>query len=222
MSDLTISILVIFGTGLLLGILFWVLHNKKQAIEVEIQTLAIQKGWVYEKIDDRLATGYRISKSGWVFEAVKTSTGSSNDSSTTEFSQHSHWWTNQIRFNPGILLIGPKQPEIDLGGIGDVIKQAALRLMIGKEADDALGIEEVLIGRMSLREHFSVYTNQEENAKTFLTPEVEDALLRYPNKLKPVVKINPEGLEVKLHTQMLKNPTEIEALIAIGEAFLIR
>lgn len=220
MSDLLSGMLVIAGTGIVLGVLFWYLHKKKQAMETGIQVLAAQQGWVYEKIDDRLSTGYRLTKPGWVFEAVKTSTGSNNNSGSSEFSEYSRWWTDQVRFSPGILLIGPKQPEIDLGGIGDMVKQAALRLMIGKEADDALGVEEVLIGRISLREYYSIYTNQEENAKNILTMEVEDALLRYPNKLKPVVKVNPSGLELKLHAQMLQKTEEINAFIAIGEAFL--
>ena len=147
------------------------------------------------------------------------SSESSSDSGSSNIRSYTRWFSTQVNFTPGILLIGPKQPEINLGGIGDVVKQAMLKLMVGDEADDALGIEESLIGRMALRERYMVWTNQEEKARDVLTPEVENALIRYPGKIPPVVKLNAKGIEVKLISQRLEKPGEIEGLVAIGRRF---
>ena len=118
-------------------------------------------------------------------------------------------------------MIGPKQPEVNLGGISDVLKQTMLKLMVGEEAEDALGIEESLIGRMALRQRYMIWTNQEEKARELLTPEMENALIRYPGKIPPVVKWNSKGIEVKLISQRLEKTAEIDGLVAIGEAFLL-
>lgn len=220
MSDLAGGLLVIIGTAIFIGIIFLVVKKRKTDTTQSIQMLAAKKGWRYEKVEDRLSSGYRLHGRGWTFEAVKTASSTSSGPGSSEISTVSRWFTNQVFFDPGILLIGPKQPNIELGGLGDVLRQTILRLMIGKEADDALGIEEALIGRMALRERYMVWTNQEEKARDVLTVEVENALILYPGKIPPVVKINSAGLEVKVISQNLEKPEEIIGLVEIGEAFL--
>jgi len=220
MSDLAGGLLVILGTAIVIGIIFLVVHKRKTDTSQSIQELATKKGWRYEMVDERLSSGYRLHGRDWIFEALSASTSTNSGPGSSEISNLSRWFTSQAVFDPGILLIGPKQPNVELGGIGEVIKQTMLRLMIGKDADDALGIEEALIGRMALRERYMVWTNQEENARQVLTVEVENALILYPGKIPPVVKLNSAGLEVKVISHVLEKPEEIAALIAIGEAFL--
>jgi len=220
MSDLAGGLLVILGTAIFIGIIFLVVKKRKTDTTQSIQMLATKKGWRYEKVEDRLSSGYRLHGRDWIYEAIKTTSSTSSAPGSSEISTISRWFTNQVFFDPGILLIGPKQPNIELGGIGDVLRQTMLRLMIGKEADDALGIEEALIGRMALRERYMVWTNQEEKAREVLTVEAENALIQYPGKIPPVVKFNSAGLEVKVISQKLEKPEEIAGLIAIGEAFL--
>lgn len=220
MGDLAGGLLVLLGTAIFIGIIFFVMNKRKTNTVEAVQALAARKGWRYEKVSERLSSGFRLIGNGWTYEAVKTASSSSSGPRSSEISTVSRWFTNQVFFNPGILLIGPRQPNVELGGIGEVLKQTMLRLMIGEEADDALGIEESLIGRMALRERYMVWTNQEEKAREVLTVEVENALIRYPGKIPPVVKVNSAGLEVKVLSQKLEKPEEIAGLIAIGEAFL--
>ena len=186
-----------------------------------IINLATQKGWRYEKVNDRTKSGYRLYSNQWILEGLRETSESGSNSGSSNIRAYTRWYSTHVNFTPGIMLIGPKQPEINLGGISDVIKQAMLKLMVGDEADDALGIEESLIGRMSLRERYMVWTNQEERARDVLTPAVENALIRYPGKTPPVVKFNAKGIEVKLISQHLQKPVEIEGLVAIGMAFLL-
>jgi len=220
MGDLAGGLLVLLGTAIFIGIIFLVINKRKTDTVQVVQALAARKGWRFEKVSERLASGYRLIGNGWTYEAIKTASSTSSGPGSSEISTVSRWFTNQVFFDPGILLIGPRQPNVDLGGIGEMLKQTMLRLMIGKEAEDALGIEEALIGRMALRERYMVWTNQEEKAREVLTVEVENALILYPGKIPPVVKFNSSGLEVKVISHVLEKPEEIAALIAIGEAFL--
>lgn len=220
MGDLAGGLLVLLGTAIFIGIIFLVINKRKTDTVQVVQALAARKGWRFEKVSERLASGYRLIGNGWTYEAIKTASSTSSGPGSSEIATVSRWFTNQVFFDPGILLIGPRQPNVDLGGIGEMLKQTMLRLMIGKEAEDALGIEEALIGRMALRERYMVWTNQEEKAREVLTVEVENALILYPGKIPPVVKFNSSGLEVKVISHVLEKPEELAALIAIGEAFL--
>ncbi len=220
MSDLAGGLLVIFGTLVFIGILILLVKKRKTESTQSIQLLATKKGWRYEKVEDRLSSGYRLHGRDWVFEVVKAATVPGSSTGSSEFTSVPRWFSNQEVFEPGILLIGPKQPIIDLGGIGDVLRQTMLRLMIGVGTEDTQGIEEALIGRNALRERYMVWTNQEEKARDVLTVAVENALVQFPGKVPPVVKFNSTGLEVKVLTQKLDKPEEIIGLVAIGEAFL--
>jgi len=221
MDDITISLLVVLITAIIIGGIFVLAYYRKRNTQQLVINLATQRGWRYEKVNDRTTSGYRLYGPQWVFEGLRETSESSSNSGSSNVRSFTRWYSTQVNFTPGILLIGPKQPEINLGGISDVIKQAMLKLMVGDEADDALGIEESLIGRMSLRERYMVWTNQEEKARDVLTPEVENALIRYPGKIPPVVKFNAKGIEVKLISQHLEKPDEIEGFVAIGKAFLL-
>ena len=221
MSDIVINALVIIGTAVVITVIFVLVFLRNKKKEQVLVALAQQKGWRYEKVKERLTSGYRLYGPHWTLEGLRESSESGSDSNSSSVRDYTLLRTSEVSFSPGVLMIGPKQPEINLGGISEVLKHAMLKLMVGDEADGAEGIQESLIGRMALRERYMVWTNQEEKAREVLTPEVENALILYPGKVPPVVKINPKGLEVKLISLRLQTPAEINGLVAIGEAFLL-
>jgi len=220
MGDIIGGLIVVLITGVLIGVIFYLVRNRGKKTEQGVLELVQKKGWRYEKVNERLKSGYRIYGPRWTLEGLRMSSESSSDTGSSNIRDYTLLRSPDAGFPSGILMIGPKQPEINLGGISDVIKQTMLKLMVGDEADGAEGIQESLIGRMALRERYMVWTNHEEEARGLLTPEVENALIRYPGKVPPVVKLNAKGLEVKLISIRLGNPAEIEGLVAIGEAFL--
>ncbi len=221
MGDIIVSLLVILGTAIFVGVIFILVYYRKKQSEQVLMALANQKGWRYEKVNERLSAGYRFHGTRWMLEGIRVSSDSTSSASTTHVRDYTRWFSSEATFSPGILMIGPKQPEVNLGGISDVLKHTMLKLMVGEEAEDALGIEESLIGRMALRQRYMIWTNQEEKAREMLTPEIENALIRYPGKIPPVVKWNSKGIEVKLISQRLEKAAEIDGLVAIGEAFLL-
>ncbi|KAF0106013.1 MAG: hypothetical protein FD147_2615 [Chloroflexi bacterium] len=220
-SDLILSIPVIVVTVILVGLIFWLSHKKKVEREQKIRTLASQYGWTYEPVAERLVSGYRLRKSEWVLEALNTTTSHSGDATgSSDVTQMTRWWSAAAKMKEGIVLIGPRQSDINLSGIGDFLIQAALRLMIGSEADFAKDIKQIEMGKLSFNKRYMVWTNQEEAANRLLEMAVENALINWPTKLPPIVKFSPVGMEVKLQTQRLDKPEEIVALVKLGETLL--
>jgi hypothetical protein len=221
MAYLISGLLVILGTSILIGIIFLLVFRNKNRAAQGVQSLAAQKGWRFEKVNEQQTTGYRLRGRDWTYEAIKGTSLIVSNTASLDSAQISKWSTTVLNFTPGILLIGPKQFNVDLGGIGAVVIQAMLSMMIGDAADDALGIEESMIGHLALHERYMIWTNQEEKARDLLTTRVENALIQYPGKVPPVIKFNKDGLEVKVFSKILDRPEEIAGVIAIGEAFLL-
>ena len=91
-------------------------------------------------------------------------------------------------------MIGPKIPQVQLGGFGDMVLQKALRMMLGDEAGQAAGLGEVKVGRGSFGERYSVWATSREAAEKMLTFDLENALLKWQGKeLFPVLKFSSAG-----------------------------
>ena len=92
----------------------------------------------------------------WTLEAVASTNDTLSQAGSSEVSFANTWRTTRVKSPAGLALISPKAPAVNLGGIGEMFLQKALRLMIGEEADQAVGLKEVFIGRSSFRYRFSV------------------------------------------------------------------
>jgi len=55
MGDIGWSLIVIAGTGLIVGSIFLLIHRKKKAAEIALRELAAQRGWSYEPFREALA-----------------------------------------------------------------------------------------------------------------------------------------------------------------------
>ncbi|MBA4385969.1 MAG: hypothetical protein C0410_14615 [Anaerolinea sp.] len=221
MKDLTSGLIIVAITGLLVGMTFiLVFWNKKQR-ETALRNLASINGWTVEIVNERNASGYRLRKGEWMIESLnQTSNNSSDNSSSTTVTSLTRWVSDAARMPEGIVLIGPQQPDINFGGLGEMVKQVALRVMIGSEFDNAVGIERVELGSLELMARYMVWTNREEIAKKLVDQPVENALRAWPLKLPPVVKFSPSGLEIKYQGPRLYKEQDITALAKLGNTLL--
>ena len=117
-------------------------------------------------------------------------------------------------------MIGPKLPQQIKGAFAEMLLQQAIKLMLGADSAEAAGLREITVGRSSFQERFSVYALDESAAEKVLTFDVENALLNWSLKEKPVVKVLSRGTEILLKDGRVEKPEEIEALIALGRAFV--
>jgi len=221
MNDLTTGLIIVAITGLLVGMTFLLVFLNKKQRETALRSMASKNGWVFEIVNERNASGYRLRKTDWIFESLnQTSNSSSDNSNSTTVNSLTRWFSEVARMPDGIVLIGPHQPEINFGGLGEMVRQVALRVMIGSEFDSAVGIERVELGSLELMARYMVWTNREEIAKKLVDQQVENALRVWPLKLPPVVKFSPAGLEIKYQGPRLYKEQDITALVKLGNTLL--
>jgi hypothetical protein len=212
---LFVAIAVFFVVAIVLARM----QNKKT--QQSVAELAARKGWRFQEVKEPFKTGFRVYGRDWILEGLKDSSENHSTTGSTTTREYIRLFTDQVSMSPGILLIGPKQPVIDLGGLNEILKMTVVKLMIGDDTTDSEGIEESQIGRIALHDRYMVMTNNEDTARGVLTPRVEEALIAFPGKVPPAVKINNKGLEVKLLSSGYGRPGDIEGVVAIANAFLL-
>ncbi len=221
MENLIPSLIVLAVVGVLVGLIFWLVSQNKKKQEAAMRSLASLNGWVYEPVNERAASGYRLRKGEWTIEALNVTTGQSSDNSaTSNVSSNTRWFSEYTKMPEGIVMIGPRQPEVNLGGMGDILMQAALRLMIGSDAEQALGIHQIELGSLELMKRYMVWTNQDAAAEKLLNQIVESTLLNWPATIPVVVKYSTAGMEVKVQGRRLYKEQELYALVKLGNALL--
>jgi hypothetical protein len=221
MSELSTGLIVVAITAALVGLIFILTGAQKRKREAAISTMANMNGWSFELINSQTAAGWKLHKGDWTIEAIIETTKNSSDNSQSSTSTgFTRWFCATPRLSDGIVLIGPHQPEINLGGINDVLLQVALRLMIGDEANFTEGIQRVELGSLELMARYMVWTNREETAKKLLDDQLEAALRAWPIKMPPVVKFSPRGLEIKIQGLRLEKEADLTALVKLGNTLL--
>lgn len=221
MSDLTSGLIVVAVTGVLIGVIFLLVGAQKKKRAADLRNLASMNGWSYEPVEEQLSSGWRLRKGEWMIEAINQTTKSASDSANSStVNSLTCWVSDAVHMPDGMVLIGPHQPEVNFGGLGEMVKQVALRMMIGSEFDSAVGIERVELGSLELMSRYMVWTNREEIAKKLVYQQVEDALRAWPLKLPPVVKFSPAGLEIKVQGQRLYKEQDLYTLVKLGSTLL--
>lgn len=220
MEDLLPGLIVLGVTLVGVAVIFWLVARNRHQREQRMQALASRQGWFYEKVSERKSSGYRFRKSEWTLSAVNESTTEGSDTTTSSVASHTVWQSSSVRMPQGIVLIGPRQPAINLGGLNAVLMQTMLQLMIGKDAEDAKDIHEITLGSLALNDRFMVYTNQDEIVKKLIDERVDAALVAFPGKLPLVARFSPSGLEVKVMGHRLDKEADLLALVKLGNALL--
>ena len=157
MDDIVSSLIVVAITGVVVILIFWLVARQKKQREATLKNMASMNGWIYESVNEPSVKGYRLRKGDWLIEGLNEATmthtentGSSNVTSMTR------WFSKEIRLTDGIILIGPRQPEINLGAMGDFVMNVALQKLLGDEAQNAKGIERVELGSLELMQRYMI------------------------------------------------------------------
>lgn len=220
MGEFLVSIIVIVIVAITVVVIFMVTSRKKRVNESAIQQLAARSGWKYEKVNRTEQNGFILSTDEWVLEAISASADSTGDAGSAGITFANSWRTTRVTSPAGIVLIGSKIPSINLGGLGEMILEKALQIMLGTESDQAVGLEEVFVGRTSFRDRFSVWATDQENAANMLTYELENALLNWKFKEIPVIKFSASGVMIISRQDRLDTPEKVQAMVDLGNALL--
>lgn len=220
MGDFLVSIIVIILVATAVAVIFILTSRKKQVREDTMQQLAESSGWKYEKVKRTNQSGFILSTRDWILEALNTSSDSPGEAGSSGITFANTWRSTRVKSPAGVVLIGSKMPSINLGGLGELVFQKALQLMLGAEADQAVGLEEVYVGRTSFRDRFSVWATDRENAAHLLTYQLENALLNWKFKDIPVIKFSASGVMIISRQEQLDTPEKVLALVNLGRAVL--
>ena len=220
MGDILASVVVIVVVGIIIAVLFVVTGKKKKEREASIRQLAHDSGWQYEKVSQAQSSGFILRGEDWKLEALVNSTATPSEAGSSNVSFSNKWSTTTASSPGGMVLIGPKTPSIQLGGLDALFLQKALRLMIGEEADQAVGLAEVFVGRTAFRDRYSVWATNQASAEKLLSFELENALLNWKFKELPVLRATNIAIEITTMQERMDTPEKVQAMIDVGMALL--
>ena len=220
MGDLLVSALVVIVTAAVVAAIFIISGKKKKEKEAGILQLAQLNGWAVEKVNQPQLEGFILRASDWTLEALVSSSERTSEAGSSPVSNKNKWSTDRVTSQDGLVLIGPKVPQVQLGGFGEMVLQKALRMMLGDEASQAVGLGEVKVGRSSFGERYSVWATSQEAAEKVLALELENALLKWNGKELPVLKFSATGTQISTRQARLDNAEGVQALVDLGKAVL--
>ena len=84
----------------------------------------------------------------------------------------------------------------------------------------AHGLTPMQCGSRELQLKYLCLAEKEAGLQRLLTPQLENALLALPPKLKPVIKLKPDGLEIVLNGVQVTEPSDLRAIVSLGKALV--
>ncbi len=220
MGDLFVSALVVVVTAVIVAAIFIITGRKKKEKEAALMQLAQRNGWRYEKVNQAQQSGFVLRAPDWTLESMVSSDPRTSEAGSSAVAYHNNWFTDRMSSKQGLVMIGPKTPQVQLGAFGDLVLQKALRAMLGDEADQAVGLAEVKIGRGSFGERYSVWAVNQEVAEKVLTYNLENALLRWKGKELPVLKFSAAGAKITTRQGRLDSVEKVQEMVDLGTALL--
>ena len=215
-------------TAVIVVAIFWFVNRNKVQQEQQIQKIAQPcAGWEYERIQERLATGYRmcgtINDIPWSLEGLTESIDHEAGPGSAETTSTTRWRSPVGNLPGGLVVIGPRTPgstSAAAGMMGSALVQAALRLMVGKDASQISTLREANAGSDSLQRRYMVWAHSEADAQHLLSSSVESALLAWPVKLPMIIKLGPRGLEIRLTQRKVTSSIEMDGMVDLGRRLL--
>lgn len=220
MGDLLVSAIVVIITAVIVLAIFIISGKKKKEKEAAIVQLAQRNGWTYERVNQAQLSGFILRTDDWTLEALTSSTARTSEAGSSPVAYNNRWSTSRVTSQQGLVMIGPKLPQVQLGAFGDMMLQKALRMILGDEADQAVGLAEVKVGRSSFTERYSVWATSQEAAEKALTFDLENALLKWKGKELPVLKFSASGAQITTRQARLDSAEGIQQVVDLGTAVL--
>lgn len=211
MNDIILNLIVLFAVALLGGLIFLLVRRNQARNERELIQMAAERGWRYERLREPLAWGLRLTSPRWSLEAISRSSGEEAGPGSSDVSMQTTW----TAYAPGsTLLIGERQSQANLGGMGEMLIRQVLQLALGSDAE---GLIEVQPGSDAFHQKFMVWA---QNPDEIQIPSALQSILLNWKGQKPVIKRTSQGITIELRGVRLSKPAELNALVQLGEMFI--
>jgi len=224
MGEILVSLIIVAITAIGILVLFIFLGQRKKQTYQMLEQSAKENGWIIERIEKPLLSGYRVTgrmiEGNWTLEAIAKSSSTESGPGSSEFSKTTEWFSPDCKSRKGAFVFGPALgpvTKMSTMNLGSTIIQMALQLMIGKDEDWALSLEQVDINNSMMGKKFLAFTDTPSEINSIITPEVERAINVLPQKIIPVIVWNQKGLTIKAINQQYLNPEEWKVIIDLGK-----
>ena len=230
MNDIVLNLIVFIllaGAGI---VIYLLVSRNKAKKEDQFLTNAARLGWRVSPVREDQKTGWRIESTAagkvlpftWAIESVTVQSAPSADESTSpNFSRVTIWSSEAAALKDGMVLIGPKIPSslpvLNSSLIGNTLVQGALRMMLGEDAAQLIGLAEVQAGSSDLRKRWSVWAHDPAQANRLLSAEVEAALDALPAGLMVIIRLNRQRLVVEVRDRQITDTALLQKLTNLGE-----
>ena len=216
MEDIGISLIVIAFTGVLVGVIFYLVDLKKKTTEKVIRDLAAQKGWEYEPFKETLSWGYRLRSPQWTLESITETTGNSVELNQNNAAQYTRL-TTSLLYIPGHLLINPHAAgSRPLNAMQLDLAQRAASFFSSGVIDN---LEEIHSGSSNLREHYSILGQPDCDTSSLFSPQVEISLLNWKSE-RPWIRIGKDGMQIEIRNKNIQKPEEIGELVNLADSLI--
>jgi type II secretory pathway pseudopilin PulG len=230
MEDIFLNLVVIALVAVVIGGVFIVYYSRQARKEAQLAREAQSRGWQYQRIRERLVSGYRLSgvASGnvaWTLESTAQSSDGEAAPGSSSIVRRTRWWSEAATLPNRMALIGSRpaagpSPNV-LGGLGGMVVQAALRVMLGDQAGQVAGLSEAQVGSETFRERYMVFAHDPTEAQRLLGAGVESALLNWPMRQQIVIKLSQSGIEVSILGKQITEVAEIEQIVGLGSRLVL-
>jgi len=205
MDDLTSSLIVVGVTGVVVAAIFFFTHQAKARNQSAIREMALQHGWTYTNISEKLAWGTRLSTKKWELGARSESVGQVGDSGSSNIQSDTRFtadWETPLEYT---LLIGPR---LSGGSPG---------LFLPPEF---AGLREINPNPPGLSADYLILADERLDLQVLTRSSILRQLSDWPDKNRPLIIMKPSGLEITVKGHRMDKPEELERLIRLGESIL--
>lgn len=216
MEDLIPSLIVIACTVLAVALIFYFTRRAKRQRMAQIQALAVQQGWRFEQVKQKLVSGYRLIGKNWMMESMIIAQGPDVEPHLSNIHQYSVFTSEVLSLLGRNLLIGPAEKGVQLGEFGKMLQQKVIEKFLGPSG---VGVHSVQVGSSTFLQKFMILANEEADARRILSPKGEALLLGWQGT-QPVIKVTNSGLEMRVEGTYIQKPEDIQKFVELGKSFL--
>lgn len=216
MEDLNTSLIVIACTALAIGLIFYLTQRAKRQKMAQIQALAVQQGWGFEQVRQKLISGYRLIGKNWMMESMIIAQGADVEPHLSNIHSYSTFTSEALTLLGRNLLIGPAEKDVQLGEFGRLLQQKVIEKFLGPSG---VGVHPVQAGSSTFLQKYLILANEETDVRRILSPKSEAILMGWQGT-QPVVKVTGSGLEIRVEGVYLEAPEDIQKFVDLGISFL--
>ncbi len=227
MGDILVSLIIVGVTAIGIIALFIFLGQKKKQTFQQLEQSAKENGWILERIEKPLLSGYKVSgrmmEGNWTLESLSKASSTESGPGSSGINKTTEWFSSDLISPKGAVVFGPAMGPVSRmsnTSFGSTLVQMALRIMLGQDAEWAGSLSQTDISNTSMGKKLIAFATEGFDVKPMITPEVEKAVGNLSGKMEPVIIWNQNGISIRFLNHQSLNPEEWKIIIELGKTLM--